>query len=60
MKEEWMIVADRLYRHVNPESAMCTPNIVYITTEKWHKEWVKENTNIDFFDWCIENKAHIK
>ena len=49
-------VADKLYKHVNPKSNMCTPNRVYISTEKWYKEYQSQPTNLSFFDWCIKNK----
>lgn len=49
-------VAERLYRYVNPQSRMCCPNTVYITTEKWYREWQSTETELDFYDWCITNK----
>ena len=49
-------VAERLYRHVNPASRMDCPNSVYITTEKWYNEWLITETHLDLFDWCVEFK----
>lgn len=53
---DYMEVADRLYRFLNPETKMDTPNSVYITTEKRFHEWAKSDTDQEFYDWCIENK----
>lgn len=53
---DYMEVADRLYQYVNPTSTMETPNSVYITTEKWYHEWMKTNTDLDLFNWCLKNK----
>ena len=55
-KNSVVVVAERLYKHVNPNSKMDTPTGVYITTEKWREEWVKAKTNLDFFNWCLEYK----
>lgn len=54
LKEELISVADRLYRHVNPETKMDTPSGVYVTViEKWYPEFQKSGSTIDFFDWCL-------
>lgn len=55
-QNELFSVADKLYKHVSPKSTMCTPNGVYISTEKWYKEYQKQNTTLKFFEWCIKNK----
>ena len=49
-------VADRLYKFVNPESKMCTPNSVYESVDKWYYEWQKYDGDLDLFDWIVENK----
>lgn len=50
-------VADKLYKHVNPNSSMDTPNVVYETTMKWYGEYNNVvGTKPDFFEWCIKNK----
>ena len=54
--EDYLEVAERLYKHVNPTSKMNTPNSAYIATEKWYREWLQEDTELDLFDWCIKNK----
>lgn len=56
MKEDYMEVAEKLYRHINPESKMCTPNSVYMTTEKWYKEYLETGCDSSFFEWCLKNK----
>lgn len=52
----YMDVAEQLYYHINPETKMNVPNTAYITTEKWYKEWLQEDTELGLFDWCIKNK----
>mgnify|MGYP003463858646 CR=1 FL=1 len=54
--EDYIEVAERLYYHVNPGTKMDVPNSAYITTEKWYREWLQINTELDLFDWCIKNK----
>lgn len=54
--EDYMDVAEKLYRYKNPTSKMCTPNSAYINMEKWHYEWQKESTELNLFDWVIKNK----
>lgn len=49
-------VAEKLYHYINPESNMNCPNSVYIITEKWHKEWMATETDLDLFDWCLKFK----
>ena len=56
-KTNYLEVAERIYRHVNPESKMCCPNTAYILTQKWYHEWMETDTNLDLFNWCIENKS---
>jgi hypothetical protein len=53
---DYMEVAEQLYKHVNPNSKMFTPNSAYINTEKWYKEWLMKDTELSLFDWCIKNK----
>jgi hypothetical protein len=52
--EELLSIADKLYREQNPTGTMCTPNSVYITVlEKWYPKYLKLNSQLDFYDWCI-------
>lgn len=53
---DWMKVAEQIYYHVNPDTKMNVPNSVYITTEKWYKEWCNTDTELDLFDWILKNK----
>lgn len=55
--ENFMEVAEKLYYHANPNTRMDVPNSAYITTEKWYHEWLKENTELSLFDWCVKNKS---
>lgn len=55
-KQEVFDTADRLYRHMNPNSKMCTPNVAYELSEKWHNEWVDSKSELNLFDWCLKNK----
>ena len=56
-KQELILVADKLYRHVNPETKMNTPSGVYVTViEKWYPQFQKSETLLDFFSWCLMNK----
>ena len=53
---DYIEVAERLYKCINPTSKMDCPNSVYITTEKWYYEWLNIETDLDLFDWCIKFK----
>jgi hypothetical protein len=55
-REDYMEVAEKVYYHVNPQSKMDVPNSAYITTEKWYREWQNTNTELDLFNWILENK----
>jgi len=56
-KADIMEFSKELYRIANPESKMCVPNSVYITTEKWYKEWLNDRTTkMDLLDWCLLHK----
>ena len=52
----YMDVAEQLYKHVNPNSRMDTPNSAYILTEKWYNEWITTDRKTPLFEWCLENK----
>lgn len=52
--------AEKLYKHVNPNTKMDTPNSVYITVEKWAKKWSESKSELTLFDWCIANKTKPK
>ena len=54
---DYMEVAEKLYYHVNPNTRMDVPNSSYITTENWYHEWLKTNTDLSLFDWCVKNKS---
>ena len=51
-----MKVAEQLYRHANPKGSMDTPNSAYETTRTWFKEWAMVDTQMEFYDWCIQEK----
>lgn len=53
---DYIEVAERLYKYINPTSKMDCPNSVYITTEKWYYEWLNIETDLDLFDWCVKFK----
>ena len=53
---DYIEVAEKLYKYVNPSSKMNCPNNVYITTEKWYNEWLNTDTDLNLFDWCIKFK----
>lgn len=53
---DYLKVAEKLYKYVNPNSKMCIPNSVYISTEKWYKECLNTDTDLEFYDWCIKTK----
>ena len=53
---DYLEVAERVYYHVNPETKMCVPNSAYILTEKWYKEWLGVDTELDLFNWIVNNK----
>lgn len=56
-KEELFSVADRLYKHINPETKMDTPSSVYVTViEKWYPEFQHSESLLDFYKWCLLNK----
>lgn len=52
----YMDVAEKLYYHINPTTRMDVPNSAYISTEKWYHEWMRTDTELDLFNWCLENK----
>ena len=54
---DYMEVAERLYKHINPNSNMDTPSSVYVTTEKWWREWIQTGSKLSLYEWCIENKT---
>jgi hypothetical protein len=56
--DDYMDVAEKLYYFINPNSKMDVPNSAYILAEKWFQEWVKTNTDLSLFDWCIKNKTN--
>lgn len=49
-------VAEKIYYHVNPDTKMNVPNTAYILTEKWYREWMKTDTDLELFDWVLKNK----
>ena len=56
-REELISVADKLYKHMNPETKRDTPSMVYeIVVDKWYPEFQKSETLLDFFSWCLINK----
>lgn len=56
-KNDYIKVADQLYRDRNPDGKMSTPNGVYITVEKWWHEFCRLGPHdIDFYDWCLKEK----
>jgi len=57
MKEaNYIEVAEKVYYHVNPTTKMNVPNTAYITTEKWYKEWLLTETDLDLFNWILKTK----
>ena len=54
--KSWYDVADDLYRYMNPNTKMDTPNSVYETVNKWRYEWLEDDTDLDLYNWCIKNK----
>lgn len=55
-QEQRFETAEKLYRYINPTSKMDTPNTAYELTEKWYKEYLVSNSDIPFYEWCIETK----
>ena len=56
-REDLISVADKLYKHMNPETKRDTPSMVYeIVVDKWYPEFQKSETLLDFFNWCLLNK----
>ena len=53
---DYLEVAERVYYYVNPETKMCVPNSAYILTEKWYEEWLGVDTELDLFNWIVNNK----
>jgi len=58
--KNWYDVADDLYRYMNPNTKMDTPNSVYETVNKWRYEWLEDDTDLDLYNWCIKNKSKNK
>ena len=56
-REELISIADKLYKHMNPETKRDTPSMVYeIVVDKWYPEFQKSEILLDFFSWCLMNK----
>jgi len=57
----YISIAEKLYKKVNPHSKMDVPSSIYVTTEKWFKEWLVTKPTVfneeAFFVWCIKNKS---
>lgn len=53
---DYIEVAEKLYRHINPKSKKDVPNSVYIKTHEWYKEWMDEDTELGLFEWILKNK----
>ncbi len=51
-----MDVAEKLYYHINPETKMDVPSSIYQITETWYKQYQTTNSELDFFNWCLQNK----
>jgi hypothetical protein len=51
--QELISIADKLYRDMNTQGTMCTPNSVYITVlEKWYPKYLESQTDLNFYNWC--------
>ena len=47
--QELISIADKLYRDMNPQGTMCTPNSVYITVlEKWYPKFLESQPDLNF------------
>lgn len=55
-KADYIEVAERLYYHMNPGTSMDVPSSVYERVEKWYYEWLRLDTELDMFEWCLINK----
>ena len=53
---DYIEVAERIYKHINPKSKRDCPSYVYETTKTWYDEWLKTETDLDFYHWCIDFK----
>lgn len=51
-----ILVAERIYRLKNPNSKMDVPSFAYEMTDRWHNEWMREESELDFYQWCLINK----
>lgn len=58
LNTDYMEVSEKLYYHVNPNTRMDVPNSAYITTENWYHEWLKTDTDLSLFDWCVKIKVN--
>ena len=56
---DYIEVAEKLYKYVNPTSKMNCPNSVYITTEKWYNEWLNTDTDLNFAGSAIFSHFHL-
>jgi hypothetical protein len=56
-REELISVAEKLYKHMNPETKRDTPSMVYeIVIDKWYPEFKHSDSELNFFEWCLLNK----
>lgn len=57
--DELVLVAEKIYKHVNPKTDGFIPSGVYVLViEKWYPEYQKVETDLDFFDWCLIHKQY--
>lgn len=52
----WMDIAKELYYYLNPNTKLDVPSSVYEIVEKWRDEWLKSDSILGLFDWCIKFK----
>ena len=56
--QELYKVTEDLYKHQNPNTRMGEPpsSIYEMIIERWYPEYRRSNSNLKFFDWCLETK----
>lgn len=55
-ENDFILVAERLYREINPESKMNVPSRVYEIFNEWYKEWISSRSTYTFYQWVLINK----
>jgi hypothetical protein len=55
-ENDFMLVVERFYKEINPDSKMDVPSHVYETFRSWYDQWVASRCGATFYQWVLINK----